>query len=308
MTKEQKNAIFWFINRKSQKLLKIMNPKTTVKSSLLVIYTVTLQTLRKKPAVYVPFIIFALFELFLLLLVYLAPRMPVRIFLGPPIKTLWGERFLHYPLNFLLLPKLASLSRMVLSIFLGSLTTGIAVAILYQKEIKSVLKKYALLFLTVLFTTALFYVSTKTAVLLLAKYFMAGHSKLLFLKTGLWMGPILTVLNFTAAIFAQALFVYVIPKLIISNENFIKTILGGFVFFQKHFILTLTLVGLPMMLYTPIIILNQNALFLMNKVYPEFLLWVAVLGTVISSFIIDPLITVSTALFYLNKKNDEKIF
>jgi hypothetical protein len=57
-----------------------------------------------------------------------------------------------------------------------------------------------------------------------------------------------------------------------------------------------------MLIYIPIIILNNNTVLLINKFFPEVIVGVVFLGILISSLVIDPLVTVSTALLYLENK------
>jgi len=270
----------------------------------------TLQFFKNNPALFLPFIIFAAVESIALILCYFAPRTPLIFIFGPIIRTFWGERFLHYPFNFFLLPKLTSLSRFALSTIFGSLLTGMAVAIAFdiynKKEVnlkasfKSAAKKYIDLFTIVFIFSALFYFLVKIIAEGLLQYFLAGHSKLLFLKPALWMGPILLCINFIIALFIQSAFIYAIPLLIIGKEKLIHSITGSFrLFFKKLLIPTLILVGLPMLIYIPIVLLNYNPAILIDKFFPEFILVVLFLGIVISSLIIDPIVTISTASLYL---------
>lgn len=273
-------------------------------------YQATFRSLKSHPLIYVPFIIFATLESIALSLIYLAPRMPLRLVLGPPIKTFWGERFLHYPANFILLPKLASLNRMALTVILSSLLTGVAVAMaydIYNKKVvklsaafKAALKKYIYLFFVVFIFTLSFFITSKIISVGLARYFIAGHSRLLFLKASLWLGPVLSGINFIIALIIQSAFIYAIPVLIIGNKNLIKSIVTSFALFKKLFIPTLILVGLPMLFYLPIMVLNYNTLFLIYRVFPEFVLLVSFLGIIMSSLVIDPLVTISVTLFYLD--------
>lgn len=277
-------------------------------------YNTSIKSLKNSPALFIPFIIFAILEVIVLVIIYLAPRMPLRLILGPVISTFWGERFLHYPVNFLLLPKIASLSRMGLAVIFSSLLSGVAVALVFavynKKQIKfkeafkSALIKYASLFILVLIFTLLFYFLVKLIIIVLVKYFMAGHSRLLFLGPGIWMGPILSAINFMLALLIQSAFVYAIPLLIIEKQKLIKAVIGSFVLFKKLFIPTLILVGLPMLVYIPIIILNSKTAFLIDKVFPEFILLVSFLSIIISSLVIDTIVTISTTFLYLLSKED----
>jgi len=203
------------------------------------VYSFTIQSFQKNPKIYLPFAIFALIEFMALMLIYLSPRVPLRALLGPPISAIWGEKFLHYPVNFLLLSKLAYYSRMFLSVVFSSLLTGLAVAMTYKKPLSSVYKKYVSLFLIVLIMTAIVFFGVKVITSSLLKYFYAGNSKFLFLGPDMWFGPILTVLNFVVAIFVQALFTYAIPILIAGDQKLFKAILQSFVVFKRYFLVSL---------------------------------------------------------------------
>ena len=199
------------------------------------VYKTTSQYLKGHPVIFIPFTLFALVELIVLTVLYLAPRAPLKAILGPPIRTFWGEAFLHYPTNFLLLAKLDSLARMCLSVVIGSLLTGVAAALIlgvYNKKhpklgtaFKTSLKKYFSLALVVLLITVLFYALTKGIFIGLAKYFMAGHAKLLWLGPRLWLGPIILIINFILAVLIQSVFTYCIPAIIIDNVKFLKSVL-----------------------------------------------------------------------------------
>lgn len=275
-------------------------------------YSNTFQSFKNNPAVFIPFIIFAALEAIGLIFIYFAPRMPLKLIFGPPIRTLWDEKFLHYPANFLLMPKLISLSRMGLSIIAGSLLTGIAVALvfeLYNKRkirleasLKLVSKKYIYLFLAVLIYTVLFYIASKAITIGLSKYFIAGHAKLLFLNARAWLGPILICFSFIIAILIQAAFIYVIPILIIENKKLTKAIAGSFALFKKLFIPTIILVGLPMLIYIPIIVLNGNTVLLITKLFPEIIVFVSFLGIIVNSLVIDPIVTISATFLYLKNQ------
>lgn len=281
-------------------------------SSIKNAYASTFNCFKKHSAVLIPFLIFALLESACLILLFLIPRMPLVKFLGPPIRTFWGEKFLHYPMNFLLLPKLNSLSRMFFSVFIGSLLTGSAVAIAIaaftggkaklKNAFKIALKKYLSLFTLVLLITMLFYFLNKATTLLLFKYFLAGHTRLLFIGARTWLGPLSIIVNLGLAIFIQSLFTYTIPLMIAEDTKLIKAIFKSVVLFVRFFFPTLVLVALPMLAYIPIIVLTYNSAFLIDKVFPEIVLVVLFTGTLISSLVVDALTTVSTTFLYLNNR------
>ena len=272
----------------------------------------TFDAIKHRPIVYLPFLIFAVLETFSLIVLNFAPCQPLVAVFGPPIKTFFSERYLHYPTYFLLLPKLSALSRMVLSVIFGSFLTGAAINIifdLYHKKhvklgnsLKSASKKYAALFLIYLLVTVLFYYSVRIYNSAMLKYFMAGHTKLLFLSAKLWLGPLLICANFVIAVIIQSIFIYALPILIIDKGGLLGSIWKSMVMFKKLFIPTIILVTTPMLIYVPIILLNSNSSFLMNKLFPEFMLIVTFASIVLSSLVIDPLITISTTFLYLINK------
>jgi len=282
--------------------------------SLKNIYRFTFHSLNSQPKLLIPFLIFAAVEAVFLFFIYVAPRLPFRTVLGPPIRAFWGEGFLHYPANFILLPKLASMSRTFLSVILGSLTTGMAVSMafeIYNKKairlpdiLKSTFRRYGPLFIVLLLITAFFYGLAKLAFVSLTKYFMAGHTALLYLKPRIWLGPVLFGINLLIVIFVQAVFIYAIPLLIIAKEKLFKAIIKSFVLFIKLFIPTIILITLPVLFYIPILVLQYNTSYLINNVFPESVLILAFVSIIISSLVVDFLITVSTTFLYLKNKEN----
>jgi hypothetical protein len=275
------------------------------------VYQGSFSAIKRYPAILLPFIIFILFEFLALTVIYLAPRMPLRTVLGPAIRTFYGERFLHYPHNFLLLPTLYGLSKIVLIVVLGSLLTGTAVALVtqaYQNKLpklavafKTALKKYILLFIVVFIICALFYFFTGQFTVL----FFKALRRCQFLYTRLipWRLPITIIINFSYALLIQSAFIYAIPAIMIDNQKSFGAIGKSFIFFKKFFFTTLILIGLPMLMYLPIIILHQNTIYLIDKLFPEFILLVVILGIILNSLIIDSIVTISTTYLYLMRKD-----
>ncbi|MFZ2405156.1 MAG: hypothetical protein WAW41_08470, partial [Methylobacter sp.] len=171
-----------------------------MKSPLTTIYHQTIQALKSQKMLLLPFAIFAAVEAALLTLIYLAPRAPFNVLLGPPIKTFRGEMFLHYPANFLLIPELSLFSRNIITVFIGSLLAGTAALMIshvYQKKpaafgtafLESA-KKYFQLCVIVLSTVVILHFAYKGLNHFLALYFMAGHKQLWGLPFSIWRGPL----------------------------------------------------------------------------------------------------------------------
>ncbi|MDD5166818.1 MAG: hypothetical protein PHQ57_05465 [Candidatus Omnitrophica bacterium] len=275
-------------------------------------YHSTWRAFKAHPVVFLPFLIFALIDLISLIILYLAPSMPFRLLFGPIIRTFWGEAFLHYPSNFLLLSHLSSLARMVLSVVFGSLLTGMAVFLIFEiynkkhlnlkAAFKTALKLYLYFFIIVFLMNMIYYFAGKLVNIGLYKYFVSGHTKLLFWGARAWLGPFLIAINMVIAVFVQALLIYAIPVLVVEKTKLLKSIIRSAVLFKQLFIPTIILVALPALIYIPMIILNTNTSFLIQKFFPEFILLIAFLNVIISGLIIDPLITVAATFLYLDHK------
>jgi len=288
----------------SFKLFKNIN-----KPSLITTYFNSVKLLKFHPILMFPFVIFGAIDAFIFTIIFLAPRKPFLAALGPVISTFWGEKFLHYPYNFLLLPKLESFSRMGLTVIFASLLTGTAVAMIheaYRKKpiklghsFKLALKKYVYLFVAVLFFTGMFYLIIRVANAFLIHYFLSAGRSRSFLMTQFGLGPIVLCVNLFISIFVQAAFNYIIPVLMIENKKFFKSISVALALFERLFLFTLLLVGIPLLAYIPIIILNYNTILLIRQVFPELVLMISYLGIIISALIINPIITASATLAYL---------
>lgn len=272
----------------------------------------TIQSFKKHPQLLLPFIIFFILEISVLLFLFVIPREPIVKLFGPPIRTLWGEGFLHYPFNFILLPKLASLSRLVLTVFIGSFITGWAVFLastLYYKKtlrfsetVSQTLKKYVSLFFVVSIVTLVLYFFGKLIGLALLKYFSSGHAKLLFIPARIWLGPIEACIGFILSVLVQALFIYAVPILLLNNDKPIRSLARSVGMFKRFPVVTTLLVFFPILLYVPVIVLLSNAQFLIYKVFPESVLCVLFLGSAISSLLIDPFITIASTQIVIKDK------
>jgi hypothetical protein len=227
---------------------------------------------------------------------------------GPLVKAFLGERFLHYPDNFLVLSNIHSISRFVLVIFAGSVLSGMAVAMVHNIDgnhgaklldaWRSARKRYFRLFMAVAACLVSFYAIVKIPGFFIKHYFITGHKDLLFLSSKFWLGPFIVGVNFLISMFVQAAFFFVIPGIMIDDRKLIPAFLNSFRLYIKTFRLTTMTVFLSVLLYLPIIALQYNTVLLIS-VYPESVLWVNWAGILINSMAIDVIITVSSAILYL---------
>lgn len=264
-------------------------------------WRMTIGLFKQNPIILLPFFIVGLFDVLLLILIYLAPRPPLSALLAPPIRVFWGERFLHYPFNLLLIPRLFDYGHIVSTAFIGVLMTGAAIGMLKQAReglkpniffnlVKS-LRMY--LRLLVIWLVMFGLVSAAFKGLPAVFHFKQGAASQIVLSAA-----------FFVSILIQALFIYAIPAVIIEEKKAGAAIKRSMSFSKSVFIPTLLLVALPTLIYIPMIILRGKLPVLMSKVFPETVLIFLGIGIVIS-VVIDCLITSSTAILFLNKKKDE---
>lgn len=287
---------------------------TTKKNiSLREIYFLTFETFKKHNKVLIPFAIFVGIEALALVFIYFLPRMPLVKLFGPPIRTFWGENFLHYPTFFILLPKLASHVKTILSCLIGGITSAMAVMLVQNIYLKQKLdikksfltniKKYIYFFIIIFIVTALFYGITNSVGSLLAKYFIKGqHAKLLFIKSNIWLGPIMTIFGLITALGIQALFIYAFPFIVIENKKLFPAIWQGILLLKKFFLKNLILIGIPMLLFIPIIMIQTNTIFLISKTFPEITFFVGIISIIVNSLIIDSITTISTTYLFLKNR------
>lgn len=273
-----------------------------MKTKLRTVYHQIIQVLKSQLKLLVPFGIFAAVESVVLTFVYLAPRVPFRAVLGPPIRAFKGEMFLHYPVNFLLIPEVSSFMRNVLTVVLGSLLAGTAALMIRQAFWKK----------TVVFTASVGEASRKyfqlaaiilvIALILQYSYKGVGLAVMKFVPQVQWKGPVTIILSVLALLIVQAFFAYAIAFLMLGNEQLFKAMWKSFVFCGKNIWQTFLIVTLPFLFYVPIIILQYKTAFLIDNVFPEIVLIIAYIGIIISSLIVDLFVTMSATLYYLNNK------
>lgn len=264
-------------------------------------WMMTFGVFKQNPGVIIPFVLVGLLDASILLLIYLAPRPPLSALLAPPIRVFWGERFLHYPFNLLLIPRLFDYGHIISTAFIGVLMTGAAIGMLKQaigglkpniifNLIKS-LRMY--LRLLVIWLVMFGLVTVAFRGLPAVFHFKQGAASQIVLSAAFFM-----------SILIQALFIYAIPAVIIEEKKTWPALKRSVSFSKSAFIPTLLLVALPTLIYIPMIILRGKLPVLMSKVFPETVLIFLGIGIVIS-VVIDCLITSSTAILFLNKEKDD---
>ena len=291
-------------------------PHTKKTGSVLSIWKTVIDVILSEPKVLIPYCILAVVDILTLYILASSPHFPVSIVLAPPIRSIWGAVYLHYPYIYDLLPKLFYFAKIVTAVLIGSVTSGMAVYMIYlfkKKEpmtIKAVflvvIKRYASLFILTIIIFAVVQFLMKQPPILLIKYFRAGHhAKLLHLGPKFWFNVFMPVVDFVLAVILQGLFVYSFPYVVIKGKKFLAAILLGFGLFFRTIVKTLSIVVVPMLFYIPVTMLRDNMAFLVDKYGPEIVVTVLLLGILVGTVIVDSLVTIATTLFFI-EAIDEK--
>ncbi|MFH1778031.1 MAG: hypothetical protein ABH952_10795 [Candidatus Omnitrophota bacterium] len=278
------------------------------------------RTLRNCPRIFIPFIITAFFEFIALLLIYYSPRQPLVVFLGPPITRFWGGKYLHYPFNFVLMPKLLFYSQTLISIFVGSLMTAVAVYLIWQSislnnrqrilpAIKKTLPRYlgviVAIFINLILIWLYFKFENKFENKLLVKLFAENPTKkILFIgvqgwrQIGFYFGILVTII-------IDTLFVYVIPIIIIERRSVFMAIIRSITFAIRNFTVSFFIVAIPILFYLPIIILKGKMSILMDKFIPEVTLYILTCGILLTMLINCWITALSVHVFITRRKVSE---
>jgi len=252
----------------------------------------------RRPTVIVPFFITALIQTTALYILYLAPQRPVTFLLGPPIKVFFGNQYLHYPLNFVLLPRIFNYAEIAINGILGMLMTAIGVGMISDTKggerasflINGLhaLKRYFALFAIWLLTFGIVTGISKVLTLVLRPTFGA-------------LGFAILIFYFLLTVILNLLFVYSIFLIIIKKKSLITAIREGILTLGRLFVPTLLLVIIPTLLYLPIVILKSKTVFLINNVFPESVLVVLYSGIALGA-LIEFIAYASLAILYINKE------
>ncbi len=278
-------------------------------SALRSVWQIASGLMRRYPVLWLPFLVIGLSDVMVLALACLAPRQPFDALLAPPIRAFWGDRFLHYPSNFFILPKLYEYGHTLVMAGVGVVMTGAAIGMAEQanrgqqprflSNVVRAIKRYVTLFWV---WTAGFFLST---LLIKGARFMVFAAYDTTLRT--MLPPRAMVLDVVlwcsvfAAIAIEALWVYALPIAVLEGQGWWRSLRASFRSAIEFFGPTYLLVLVPSSLLFSVMILKQQIGTLMRFVTPEVTVWVLVFG-VVYSLVAEWAITMSATVLYLMRK------
>lgn len=275
--------------------------------------------LKKSPKLLLPFMILAIFQGIALYLIYMYPQNPFSILFAPPIKKFFGENYLHYPANFIIMPKLFAYSLIALNIFPGILLNAILIGFIndiwntktisFRTKTSQVIKKIIplllIFILTFYFSKILMIFTPKLLNIIKLKELMLFKDLNIFL-TKHTLPNIDIIINFFMDFLSQSVLIYAICIIVIENKNFLSSLLLNFKYFFKLIIPTFLVFTISAFFYLPLLFIKYRLVYIMYKTFPEITVYVLALEILIL-FILNYFITVSTTVLFLNsiKKNKE---
>jgi hypothetical protein len=268
-------------------------------------------TLTAYPAVFFPFLILGFIQLLILEFLYFIPRPPLSDVIGPIVRRLWSEAFLHYPLDLVLLPKLYYYAQIVIYLIIGGFLAGVAVKLIASinsdskitvgKAFKETLPSYVHILLNSILSFAVFLGLSQVYGLAVRRALQIRSEAGVFF----WIKKVVILgepyANFLIGIFVTALLAFVIPIIVIERKKFFAALFLNFKSLWRSFIFVFFIILLPTLLYVPILLLRSNINVLMDATVPDIQLWSIVLSIVVT-LVIDAVVITAVTTYYLFKK------
>ncbi len=289
----------------SNSMLKINSPFTILKAAF--------NLFRSNKEIYFPFIIVTFSYILILELAYFIPRYPLSLFFSPIIKRIWGEEFLHYPMDLLLLPKIFYYAQIVYFIFLGGYILSIISKLIeginssekvsFKTAFKKSLPSYIHIFLCIAFSLMCLQILNGGYDLIIKRAYKIQSTSGIFFQIKSAVILSAGYIKFLLGLFVSFIFAYAAPIIIIEKKRFLSAMLMNFKVIFSSFWTTLVIVFIPTILFLPILILRNNTGALVEKTFPEVQIAVIILS-VIASTALNAYITAVTTLFYIYKREN----
>ncbi len=269
----------------------------------------TFELIKKRPVILFPFAIVAFLEGLAFELIYFFPRKPISFIANPIIKKFFGETFVHYPGNLILLPRLFYYLQIVIYIVIGVFLTAITINIFKNIRSKLPLKTNALIknalksypsFLTYgIVIVVLTILSRRTDMIILSKLFKFASDYAPNRAAQLF--PFISpMFLFLTNALLHVFFILALPLFVIEKKSLFKALAGSIYMGACNFFSIFILIFIPLLLYLPISLLKSFQPVLINKTFPEITLYITIVGIIVA-MLIDCFITICAAQFLLDK-------
>lgn len=270
----------------------------------------TFEILSKNSVIFTPFILIAFLECLALEISYFCARFPLAAIFAPIIRKFFGEQFLHYPGNLVLLPKSFYYCQVAIYVLASAFLAAAAVQIFINIKtghpviLKAIFKNTAKRYMSFVGFALIYMIlmtlleKGETFVLLKAARVISRH---LFTISPQLYSVVSTVILFITFAIVQAFIILTIPIIVIEKKKLFRAILGSLSVACRNFIKVFSLVLVPLLFYLPTIFMKTFLTQIMDKTFSESGFYITLLG-IISSLFIDCIVLVSLTQFLLDTK------
>jgi hypothetical protein len=229
---------------------------------------------------------------------------PLSVIVAPALRWRFGEAALHYPNNFFVLRSALGQADTVLWVILGAVLSAAAVhmfAAFYggrREGLASGWQAAARRYLPVVLIAAI--VMTLTHLIAQAPSSIWGDlaerspTRFRIVRAG----------GIALVVAVQALFLYVVPYLVIDGRRLGAAVLGSLALAWKHPVTTYLIVGIPASVELLPLWLSRNSLMIARRLSPEFLVFVMAVW-IIAIFFASYAAAGSSTRFFLHSTQDE---
>jgi len=285
-----------------------------VKSSPLTVLRLTFGLFKSEhQQIFYPFITIIFINLLVLEILYFSSRPPLSLFFAPIVNRIWGEEYLHYPMNIILLPKMFYYAQMVFFLFISNIVTVAVIDMVsainnekpvnFKHSLGKVLPGYVYIILYS-FLSLMFFQFFDSAYGILIHRAVKIHSTtgvLFWLKKSVFFAA--PYVQYFYSIFVTALFIYIPVLIVLEKKKFLGAFLTNFKVLFGSFWLTFTLVLIPMLFYLPLLLMRDNISSLIELTFPEINIWVLILSIFVTTGI-NIFVTAAATTYYLYKKEN----
>ncbi len=265
-----------------------------------------------KPIVIMPFVFIAFLELLALEFLLFSSRAPLMYIANPIIRKFFGEAFIHYPGNLVVLPRLFYYKQIAIYIIFGAFLTAVAVNIF--KNIKrglpvkakamarNTLKSYASLLIYAILLSVLVFALQRADTFIFSKAI-----RLLARLLPMSMAPVYSigfpVFLFLSNLIMQTFLIATIPIIVMEKAPLLKALARSIMLGWRNFLTIFTLIFLPFFIYLPIILIKSFSTQIMDRTFPEIGVYITVIG-ISATIFLDSFAIIAVSQFLLDKKKD----
>jgi len=270
-----------------------------------------IDTFVNNPVILIPFLTIAFIQLLILEMLYFFPRFPLSMFFNPIVTTLWGGEFVHYPNNFIILPKLFQNAQVFLYLFVSCFFIAVAISIISNINngqkinvwaiCRETLGQYVDIFAGALISFGLFFGLHKLYNILMTQVLSASSVDGIFLVMKKFIAYGTPFVNLLFGVIVTTLFAFVFPVIVIEKKRIIAAIGLNFKHLWGSFWFIFSIVLLPTLLYVPVLLLRDNLGGIAQTIMPEIRV-IAFVISILVTMIIDVIIYTAITTYYLLKK------